>query len=192
MAGASSPDARAKAYTQLPYLSSEQQSRLLAALASNKRNVMLEGRSGNGSIVRSNSTDGVDPSIFTVQPGNTPGSSGYKTGSNRHTFGSNLFQDFENGTNFDIDFSAGDADFSLTGSDFLNEPSELYSGDQLDGESGEAGEKRKSPEDESDAEDGDYKRQEGDDKVAKKPGRKLITAEPTTVSAAFRCRYFSR
>jgi len=45
-------------------------------------------------------------------------------------------------------------------------------------------EKRKSPDDEEEDDDDDeaHKRQEGDDKVAKKPGRKLIVAEPTTVS----------
>jgi len=53
-------------------------------------------------------------------------------------------------------------------------------------------EKRKSPDDEEDDDDDDeaHKRQEGDDKVAKKPGRKLIVAEPTTVSIA-RCHTLS-
>ena len=50
-------------------------------------------------------------------------------------------------------------------------------------------EKRKSPDEEEEDEDDESqnKRQEGDDKVAKKPGRKLIVAEPTTVSVAH-CR----
>lgn len=51
---------------------------------------------------------------------------------------------------------------------------------------GEGHEKRKSPDEQDDDEDGDSKRQEtqGGDKGAKKPGRKPLTSEPTTVSGA--------
>ncbi|TKA65057.1 hypothetical protein B0A49_09608 [Cryomyces minteri] len=45
---------------------------------------------------------------------------------------------------------------------------------------GEVHDKSKSPEDDEDDEDGGGKRREGDDKMAKKPGRKPLTSEPTT------------
>ena len=46
---------------------------------------------------------------------------------------------------------------------------------------GEHGDKRKSP-DEGEEEDGGGKRHENEDKISKKPGRKPLTSEPTTVS----------
>ena len=69
------------------------------------------------------------------------------------------------------------------------------SGDQLIGqmpgfpneENGETHEKRKSPDDdeeEDDEEDGGGKRREGGDKTMKKPGRKPLTSEPTTVCSS--------
>lgn len=48
-------------------------------------------------------------------------------------------------------------------------------------EEGDLHDKRKSPEEEEDEESG-HKRREGEDKSAKKPGRKPLTGEPTTVS----------
>jgi AP-1-like transcription factor len=45
----------------------------------------------------------------------------------------------------------------------------------------EGAEKRKSPGDDGDDPDGGGKRREGEDKQAKKPGRKPLTSEPTTV-----------
>lgn len=47
-------------------------------------------------------------------------------------------------------------------------------------EEGDLHDKRKSPEDEED-EESVHKRREGEDKSAKKPGRKPLTGEPTTV-----------
>ena len=49
-------------------------------------------------------------------------------------------------------------------------------------EEGDLHDKRKSPEDEEDEEEPGHKRREGEDKTAKKPGRKPLTGEPTTVS----------
>jgi len=50
-----------------------------------------------------------------------------------------------------------------------------------DGEGG-AHEKRKLPEGENGDDEGGGKRREGEDKTAKKPGRKPLTSEPTSVS----------
>ena len=65
------------------------------------------------------------------------------------------------------------------------------SGDQLFGDlpgtesygDGEHHDKRKASMDDDDEEEGTSKRREGDDKTAKKPGRKPLTGEPTTVSS---------
>ena len=45
--------------------------------------------------------------------------------------------------------------------------------------------KRKSIDGQDEDEQGDAKRREGDDKTAKKPGRKPLTSEPTTVSLTY-------
>lgn len=63
------------------------------------------------------------------------------------------------------------------------------SGDQLFGDlpgtesygDGENHDKRKASVDDEDEEEGTSKRREGDDKTAKKPGRKPLTGEPTSV-----------
>ncbi|KAJ9640430.1 DNA-binding transcription factor yap1 [Coniosporium tulheliwenetii] len=83
-----------------------------------------------------------------------------------------------------IDFLDADGSFS-----FYNDPSDLMIGSlpgsgpgpQIDND-GEAHEKRKSPDDENDDDENETKRREPDDKQAKKPGRKPLTSEPTTVS----------
>lgn len=46
----------------------------------------------------------------------------------------------------------------------------------------ESGDKRKSPGDADEDDDGGGKRRESDDRIGKKPGRKPLTSEPTSVS----------
>lgn len=90
--------------------------------------------------------------------------------------------------NFDMDgspfgdFLDGDASFEFDQSDpgmmIGNLPGDGHSHDNET----EAGDKRKSPDGGDDEEaEGGAKRREGDDKTAKKPGRKPLTSEPTTV-----------
>jgi AP-1-like transcription factor len=55
--------------------------------------------------------------------------------------------------------------------------------DDLNGSTPDLHDKRKSIDGEEDDEEGDHKRHEGDGKAAKKPGRKPLTSEPTTVCA---------
>jgi len=76
------------------------------------------------------------------------------------------FVDYLDGDNgFDFDNADGDMIGSLPG----DTP-------------GDSSEKRKSPDDGDDDDDeGGGKRREGEDKQAKKPGRKPLTSEPTTV-----------
>jgi len=52
----------------------------------------------------------------------------------------------------------------------------------VDAPSGELHDKRKSIEGKEDDDEGGGKRREGEDKTAKKPGRKPLTSEPTSVS----------
>ncbi len=51
----------------------------------------------------------------------------------------------------------------------------------LNEDDGELHDKRKNPQEEGDGEESGNKRREGEDKLAKKPGRKPLTGEPTTV-----------
>ena len=81
---------------------------------------------------------------------------------------------------YDYDFD-GDAGFDY---DFGNDANDLMigklPGSSSDGDA-EAHDKRSHPDDEDD-EEGGGKRRESDDKLSKKPGRKPLTSEPTSVS----------
>lgn len=164
-------------FPQMPNLSMAQRNLLMAALASNKRSK----QNGNAAApadqaneyfppfpqtiaptkVQQNNFDGVNPAIFDISQEQYP-TSGYDS-----TFDDSLLSQFDN---------TGSLDFGTIGNDDLQSP------DSYDNESHE---KRKSPDEDDDDEDEEssHKKQEGDDKIAKKPGRKLITAEPTTVSS---------
>jgi AP-1-like factor len=78
-------------------------------------------------------------------------------------------------TSFDFDASdlGGQHMFDNLGSNASNK-SDSTDGDKPD--------KRKSPEEDSPEDEVDAKRREGEPKEAKKPGRKPLTSEPTTVS----------
>ena len=54
-------------------------------------------------------------------------------------------------------------------------------GDSPENDGEDGAEKRKSPEDDVEEPEGGGKRRDTDDKQAKKPGRKPLTSEPTTV-----------
>lgn len=161
---------------QIPNLSTAQRNLLLAALSSNKRS-----KSNSTAAVpqaqqvsdyfpqfsapqktQQSSYDGINPAIFDQNQG----SIGYDS-----TFDDSLLSLDDNSN---IDFG-----LAQHGSNTLDV---------------DAHEKRKSPDDdeEDDEDDYDHKKQEGDDKAAKKPGRKLITAEPTTVRLALLLLHFSQ
>lgn len=164
----------------LPILSPHQQDLLLAALSSAKRNVTvqdvpaLDQKSSFGGLAtptdgQSALTNAIDPAIFASPLETDLSTSNY----GQSTFGDSLFPDFvDSGTTFDVDFPSN-------GDDFVDGFPKFSPDSGLDGE---IHEKRKSMEDdEEDDEEGDYKRREGDDKIAKKPGRKPLMSEPTTV-----------
>lgn len=151
-----------------PGLAPEQQKLLLAALASNKkRRSESNANASTNNTANSNDTvsaSSVNPSVFS------------KANSDPFAMTSTASSTFDLGAGdsaFDVDFSKGFDDFSEPFPNFANGEAE-----------GEQGEKRKVSEDDDDDfdEQGDEKRRDSEPKEAKKPGRKLLTSEPTTVS----------
>lgn len=80
------------------------------------------------------------------------------------------------------DYLDGDTSFDFDGADNGDLMIGALPGDSPNGKSSEdSSEKRKSPDDDVEDPDGGGKRREPEDKQAKKPGRKPLTSEPTTV-----------
>lgn len=166
-------------YQQNLYLSPEQQNLLMAALNSNNHSQkQAENKSSkNRSRTQSSSNEttpsnsnGFDPASSTYFESpllqDAPGSGQLGFGSDESPF---------------LDFDP-DVDFDFQGTDELI-------GDLPDFESPEPGDKRKSLGGEGDDASSGKKRRESDDKdkdkAAKKPGRKPLTSEPTTVCTLF-------
>lgn len=177
MAGQSSSDAQFN-----PYLSTTQQDLLLAALASNNYN-KSDAVSHSNAIKRSDSDSNLDGQF--VPPT-------YVDGGLFDTTSKSIQQPADFG-NFDFDDTSPYIDY-LDGDTTLNFSSNDLGGEDMFGsvpgprtessesDKGDKPDKRKSPDEAADEdEDGDPKRREGDDKTAKKPGRKPLTSEPTTV-----------
>jgi AP-1-like factor len=154
------------------YLDSTQQDLLLAALASGNQNSndLFSAGLDNGVHHKQAATnsqfqyplENLDPAYFTSPQQATPADSFNNIGMDESPF-----VDYLDGDNsFDFDNADGDMIGALPG----DTP-------------GDSSEKRKSPGDDGDADDdeGGGKRREGEDKQAKKPGRKPLTSEPTTV-----------
>ena len=168
--------------TTWPRLDPAQQKLLLNALSSNKRkqNPSLEdgARSSlaNGTLNPSNtikqaSPDGLDPStLATGLKADMGGASGLSSAHYDNTSFPNI-----GSPTFDFDLGLG--------ANGMSQPDDYFGFDTQDLD-GETGEKRKSPEDDDDEtyDLGDAKRRGSDESQAKKPGRKPLTTEPTTVS----------
>ena len=166
------------------YLSPKEQDLLLSALSSGKPSMANSHRSNLASArpngTRSNSTpQHLQKSTTRTSLGNndffpsptqqTPGSA---------TFGSIGFDD---SPFLDYDLDDGNFDWDTNGEQMIG----ALPGSSLDADDdSEHHDKRKSPEDDPDEEDGGGKRREGDDKLSKKPGRKPLTSEPTSVSSS--------
>ena len=167
------------------YLSPKEQDLLLTALNSNKPNMANSGRSATLNSVRSSSNVAAgsgqqfqqrsqSATLNTFDPYNspiqqTPGSA---------NMGNGLY-DSPYLDNYDLD--DGNFDWDNSGLDMIGS---LPTGEFNGQEGAEQHDKRKSPEDDpdEDEEEGGGKRREGDDKSSKKPGRKPMTSEPTSVS----------
>ena len=152
-----------------PYLSPTQQDLLIAALASsNPPGKATTHSPATGKLAMNNPVESLDMNdINTTYEQPTPGSG---------TFGSIGMDD----SPF-IDYLEPDANFDLEPIDDDDMIGALPGGPSTTEPDGDLHEKRKSIGDNEDEEDGGGKRREGDDKMAKKPGRKPLTSEPTTV-----------
>lgn len=158
------------------YLDSNQQDLLLAALASNNQNpndifaTGLDTKQSMNGLSNSQQfnfpVDNLDQNFFTSPQQSTPASAFGNVGGIEES----PFADYLDGeTNFDFD-NADNGDLMIG----------ALPGDSPNKDK-ESTEKRKSPGDDAEEQDGGGKRREGEDKQAKKPGRKPLTSEPTTV-----------
>lgn len=163
------------------YLDPNQQDLLLAALASNNQNTNDIFATGLDSKQIMNTLpnglpngqqfnypiDNLDQSFYTSPQQSTPSSAFNNVGGVEESpFGGDYL---DGDTNFDFD-NADNSDLMI-GALPGNSPNK----------EGESSEKRKSPDDDAEDAEGGGKRREGEDKQAKKPGRKPLTSEPTTV-----------
>ncbi|KAF1965708.1 PAP1-domain-containing protein [Bimuria novae-zelandiae CBS 107.79] len=157
------------------YLDPNQQDLLLAALASNHQNpndIFATGLDAKQAMnhpphaqLFNFPVDNIDQSFFASPQQSTPASAfGNIGGVEESPFDGYLDGD----TSFDFD-NADNGDLMIG----------ALPGDSPSRE-GESSEKRKNPGDDTEDGEGGGKRREGEDKQAKKPGRKPLTSEPTT------------
>lgn len=158
------------------YLDATQQDLLLAALASNNQNPNdlfsnvngLDDKTALGNDQFQYPMSNLDSTTFFSPQQSTPANAFSTMGVEESPF---------------VDYLDGDNSFDFDGADSGSLMIGSLPGDTPDGDSNE---KRKSPDEDGDDDDeeGGGKRREGEDKQAKKPGRKPLTSEPTTVRSA--------
>jgi AP-1-like factor len=145
-------------------LSAREEQLLLAALNSNNK-------SSNIDTSNNKSTDpfAMAPGSFTESPLQAPGSGAL------NDFDDSPFVDYD----YEFDADGGfDYDFS---NDSQGQMIGRLPGSSSDGDA-DTHDKRSHPANDGDEEEGGGKRREGDEKTSKKPGRKPLTSEPTSVS----------
>jgi AP-1-like factor len=145
-------------------LFAQQQSLFLATLNSNR------GSAIDTFIPQSNDGIATNSMAFTESPMQQAPGSGTLNG-----FDDSPFIDYD--YDFDADGSFG-YDF---GNDSQGQMIGKLPGTSSDGDA-DAHDKRGHPDDDGDDEEGGGKRREGDEKPSKKPGRKPLTSEPSSVS----------
>lgn len=158
-----------------PTLAPDQQKLLLAALNSNKKQKLGANATPGGSKQTSNGQAAESDTSSPANGINPAALFSFTNSTDPFTMNSAGPTAFDLGTtdsDFAVDLSKSFADFNESSPDLLNGDAEA-----------EQGEKRKSPEEDLDDEDdqGDDGTGEAGSKEAKKPGRKLLTSEPTTV-----------
>lgn len=146
-------------------LTPQQQTLLFAALNSNKQQITSPATAAMN----------MSPSSYTTSP--------HKADSNGYQESPFLDLDYEFSGDNSFDFSFADDSQAkmigdLPGSN-ASEASGKASSDNNDND------KRSHPDDENDEEEGSAKRQETGEKAPKKPGRKPLTTEPTSVSRLY-------
>lgn len=93
---------------------------------------------------------------------------------------------FEDSPYLDFEADDGNIDWDINGDQLIGS----LPGTSVDDEEGDLHDKRKASDDDGEENDGGGKRREGEDKVGKKPGRKPLTSEPTSVSQLIQCTRF--
>jgi AP-1-like factor len=147
-------------------LSARQEQLLFAPLNSNSK---------SSSTIDTSNLQSTDP--FTMAPGSLTESPLQAPGSGTlNGFDESPFIDYD--YEFDAD---GSFDYDLS-NDSQGQMIGKLPGSSSDGDN-DTHDKRSHPEDDGDEEDGGGKRREGDEKASKKPGRKPLTSEPTSVSS---------
>lgn len=148
-------------------------------------NFILSPHQQNLLFAALNSNKAVDPATMSQQDTTSPLQQVQATFTEspiQQTPGSGTLNGLDESPFIDYDY-----DFEADGSfdyDFHNMSNDQMIG-KLPGSSSDGDaenhDKRSHPDDEEDDEDGGGKRREGDDKSSKKPGRKPLTSEPTSV-----------
>ena len=170
------------------YLSPDQQELLLAALSSNNPNQPSHGisntsvgqRPPSGPEPNQPTSNSMAASAIYESPKREGQDRSYYSGSGVEE---SPFLDYELDLDIDGSFDIDDS-ANYDGQMIGNLPGRSSSNDD-----GDMHEKRKSIDDEK-ADDGGGKRREGDEKTAKKPGRKPLTSEPTSVCILITSDYF--
>jgi AP-1-like factor len=145
-------------------LSARQEQLLYAALNSNNKSSNIDASNN-----QSTNSFAMAPGSFTESPLQAPGS-GTLNGFDDSPF-IDYDYEFDADGSFDYDFS-NDSQGQMIGK---------LPGSSSDGDA-DVHDKRSHPDDDGDEEEGGGKRREGDEKTTKKPGRKPLTSEPTSVS----------
>ena len=154
-------------------LSPDQEELLRKALSSNTNKSSPQvPRNGTSGATRSSS----DPNKSQQSTDYMANGSDMFTSPVQETPGSGHLSNFDDSPFLDFDLDDGNFDWDNSGDQLF--------GDLPGAESyvdGEHHDKRKASIEDEDEEEGTSKRREADDKTAKKPGRKPMTGEPTTV-----------
>ena len=161
------------------HLSPQEQELLYNALNSNP---MANSHRSNLASVRPNgSRTSSSPQQLQKLTRTNPSNNDYFQSPIQQTPGSATFGNmgFDDSPFLDYDLDDGNFDWDTNGEQMIG----ALPGTSLDADDdSELHDKRKNPDDDPDEEDGGGKRREADDKSSKKPGRKPLTSEPTSVS----------
>ena len=171
-------------FDQELYLSPKEQDLLLTALNSNKP-AQSSSNIPYPPMPRTGSRPSGPRSSSNFQPYDQSGRSSLDqndiyTSPPQQTPGSAAFGGFEFDSPFlDLDLDDGNFDWDINGDQMIGS----LPGTSIDDEDGDLHDKRKMSEDDAEDNEGGGKRREGEDKTGKKPGRKPLTSEPTSVSS---------
>lgn len=180
-------------FSSNPYLSPKEQDLLLTALNSNKPSHSAASNMSYPHVANNGSRAAGSRSNSTPQQ---PAQLGRKSFDDTEFYASPLQQapgsallgniSFEGSPYLDFEPDDGNFDWDLNGDQLIGS----LPGTSVDDEDTDLHDKRKASDDDGEENDGGGKRREGEDKVGKKPGRKPLTSEPTSVSRDPHCDFF--